>query len=153
LPDSAAAEQALADLQGARDAGRLALGRDPAAIDESAALRRYGAPGELLAGARATVAAIGEALRADGYPALAAVVTARPAGPQGEQPPLLVTAFGWFFQRQVETDPELARGLHFEHLQQLSRTQAQGFAGLEQALADVGSDLNSLLGGIAAVHE
>jgi hypothetical protein len=40
-------------------------------------------------------------------------------------PPLLAAAFAWFLRRRVETDPELARGLHFEQLQVLAAGQSQ----------------------------
>jgi tetratricopeptide (TPR) repeat protein len=69
-----------------------------------------------------------------------------------DQPPLLVTAFAWFFQRQVETDPELARGLQFQRLEQLSAAQALAFADLQQSFSRFGADLGGLLAGVGRIE-
>ena len=114
LPDGARAEQALVQLRQARERGLLDLPPDQGLIDEAGGLQRYANPLDLLAAAHRTVGAIGDEFDAAGYPTLAAVLAAQPQ----QSPPLLITAFTWFFQRQVETDPELARGLHFQQLQQ-----------------------------------
>ena len=146
LPDQAAAERALGQLRDARERGLLALapGRDPA---DPARLQRYHDQTGLQAAARATVADMAVGLRNAGYSDLAAVLEVQPP----RSPPLLVTAFAWFFQRQVESDPALARGLHFEQLQQLGAAQARGLGALEQGMALLGDELQTLLGELAGV--
>ena len=57
----------------------------------------------------------------------------RPSG----GPPLLVSAFSFFFRREVETNDELAHGLFFDGLRQLSAAQ-------DKAFDEVGKALNSL---------
>jgi hypothetical protein len=103
--------------------------------DAETALRRYGAQAALLDDAHATVSALGEQLRAAGYPSLATVISAESSGQDGQHP-LLLTAFAWFFQRQVETDPELARGLQMQRLRDLSAARAGHFAALAQGFCD-----------------
>jgi len=158
LPDSAAAETALAELRSARDHGLLALDRDPRSMSDTVAgLQCYGDPTALLAAAQATVAALGTELQRNGYPALAKVISSQPAGPvsgpASEQAPLLVSAFSWFFQRQVEADPELARGLHMQSLEALSTEQAAGFFAIAQAMTTLDGGLQSLLGDVARVQD
>ncbi len=64
------------------------------------------------------------------FPNLAELLRMR----EGNAPPLLFEAFMFFFRREIETDPELARGLNFSWLQQLSADSGAGFDQLNQAL-------------------
>jgi hypothetical protein len=149
LPDSAAAEAALAELHRARDQDLLALDHGSRRLaDEIGGLQRYSDPTALLAGAQTTVAALGTELQRHGYPGLATVISSQPPG----QAPLLVSAFGWFFQRQVEGDPELARGLHMQRLKALSVAQADHFAAIGQAMTVLDGGLQDLLGDVARVQ-
>src|ERR1019366_832637 len=65
--------------------------------------------------------------------------------------PLLVVAFSYFFRLEVERDQELANGLFFDGLKQLSASQEIALAGLKQlsasqatAFAQVGAVLNDI---------
>ena len=149
LPDQATAGQALKQLRQARERGLLDLDLDQRLLDEAGGLQRYSDPSGLLAGAHHTVDALGGELERAGFVALAGVLAAQPS----QSPPLLVTAFAWFFQRQVESDPELARGLQFKQLQQLGAAQAAGFAGLEQAMSAFGGDLRHIVDELAGVQQ
>src|SRR5947199_113385 len=73
------------------------------------------------------------------YPNLAGLLrTPTPAGP-----PILVSAFCYFFRREVETDDELARGLLFDGLRQLSASQARAFGEVGRALATLGDQFDA----------
>ena len=89
---------------------------------------------------------------AESYPNLARLLrTPTPAGP-----PLLAAAFCYFFRREVETDDELAHGLFFDGLRQLSASQAKAFGEVGQALASLGGQFDALfeqLGRIEAAVE
>jgi hypothetical protein len=52
--------------------------------------------------------------------------------------PLLAAAFCYFFRREVETNDELAHGLFFDGLRQLSASQAKAFGKVGKALAALG---------------
>ena len=77
---------------------------------------------------------------AEGYPNLARLLrTPTPAGP-----PLLAAAFCYFFRREVETDDELAHGLFFDGLRQLSASQAKAFGEVGKALAALGGQFDAV---------
>src|SRR5207248_6984909 len=59
-------------------------------------------------------------------------------------PPLLAAAFCYFFRREVETDDELAHGLFFDGLRQLTAAQAKAFAEVTKALATLGDHFDQL---------
>src|SRR5947209_541304 len=81
----------------------------------AAGFQRYADLQGLVEGARQAVNKVADALR-EGYPNLSRLLrTPTPSGP-----PLLVTAFSFFFRREVETDDELAHGLFFDGLRQLT---------------------------------
>src|SRR5262249_11046082 len=61
-------------------------------------------------------------------------------------PPLLVSAFAFFFRREIETNDQLAKGLTFEALRQLTAGQAQGFAAVSEAMAELGSRFDEVMG-------
>jgi serine/threonine protein kinase len=95
----------------------------------AATLERYSAPVELTLAAHRAVADTAAALREEA-PHLADLLTTAPANGM----PLLAAAFGFFFRREVETNDELAHGLSFDLLRQLSDQQERGFAELEVSL-------------------
>ncbi len=89
---------------------------------QAAGFKRHTDPQGLIEEARRAVAGVADAL-AGAYPNLSRLLrTPTPAGP-----PLLAAAFCYFFRREVETDDELAHGLFFDGLGQLSASQAQAF--------------------------
>src|SRR5438132_1234808 len=85
------------------------------------AVQRHADPQGLVGEARRAVDGVADGLT-EGYPNLARFL--RAATPSG--PPLLAAAFCFFFRREVESDPELARGLFFDGLQQLTAAQERG---------------------------
>ncbi len=94
------------------------------------AFQRHTDPQGLVEEARLAVGGVADFLT-KGYPNLAGLLrTPTPSGP-----PLLAAAFAYFIRREVETNTELARGLFFDGLRQLSASQARGFAEINNALA------------------
>jgi tRNA A-37 threonylcarbamoyl transferase component Bud32 len=131
----------LAELQQARRAGVLSAGSLPPQemAREAAAFQRHADAAALVEGARQAVAEIADALLPD-YPNLAHLLrTPTPAGP-----PLLVAAFCYFFRREVEADEELAHGLFFDGLRQLSASQARAFGEVGKALATLGEHFDAV---------
>ncbi len=106
-----------------RKAGRFALVRMPPAevARRVGPMARHGDPARLTADAHRAVREEADALRADA-PHLADLLTTVPA----DGAPLLASAFAFFFRREVETNPELAAGLTFDYLRQISLKQEQG---------------------------
>ncbi len=121
----------LEELKRLRKSGRLAQQDEPAEVArEASAFKRHADPQGLIAEAGRAVAAVADVLAPD-YPNLAKLLRApTPAGP-----PLLAAAFCYFFRREVETDPELAHGLFFDGLRQLTASQARAFAEVNKALS------------------
>src|SRR5207302_9514415 len=116
---------------------------------QAAGFRRHADPQGLVEEARRAVAGVADALAA-AYPKLAELLrTPTPGGP-----PLLAAAFAYFFRREVETDDELAHGLFFDGLRQLSASQAKAFGEVNKALATLGNQFEAVfdqLGRIEAV--
>src|SRR5262249_1605814 len=115
----------LAELKQARRAGLLSAGHFPPKEEiarQAAGFTRHADRKGLVDSACQAVAQIAADLAPD-YPNLAKLVGERPAG----GPPLLVSAFAYFFRREVETDEELAHGLFFDGLRQLSAAQGKAF--------------------------
>jgi serine/threonine protein kinase/TM2 domain-containing membrane protein YozV len=117
-------------------------------------LRARSEPLGLVDGALAAVGRIAEELAPE-YPHLADLL--RPSG--GGRPPLLATAFVFFFRREVEQDEELARGLTFDQLRQLTTAHEAGFGAIGRGIAQLGDrfdEVSELLGRIeltaAATH-
>ncbi len=86
----------------------------------------------------------------DEAPHLAALLTLAPQNGT----PLLAVAFGFFFRREVESNEELAHGLTFDFLRQLSERQERGFLELEVSLGGhIGPVLDRLDGLFDALGE
>ena len=122
----------LDELKRLRKSGMLstAAGSSADIARQAAGFKRHADPQGLIEEARRAVAGVADAL-AKGYPNLARLLRApTPAGP-----PLLAAAFCYFFRREVETDDELAHGLFFDGLRQLSASQARAFGEVGKALA------------------
>ena len=100
--------------------------------EQIANFQRYAEPQGMIEGAEQAVAGIADDLA--GIPNLTKLL--RQPTPGG--PPLLVAAFAYFFRREVETDEELAHGLFFDGLRQLSASQEQAFDEVGKALTTLG---------------
>jgi predicted Zn finger-like uncharacterized protein len=94
---------------------------------------------ELIAGAHQAVSELANELPKD-YANLAKLLRITTPG----RPPLLVGAFAYFFRREVETDPELARGLLFDGLRQLAASQARELAEVQKALTTLGQQSDAV---------
>ncbi|MFO0927782.1 MAG: serine/threonine-protein kinase [Gemmataceae bacterium] len=141
--------QCLAQLQAARKAGLLDKGKLSAGdlARRVGDLSRYGDQTGVVEGELKAIDEIAGVLRKAGYEALATFLTLRPAG----GPPLLLGAMRYFFQREVEKDPELFHGLAYARLEALAVGQAAGFAGLGETLERHGERLAGLLAEVQAV--
>jgi hypothetical protein len=114
---------------------------------QATAFDRYTNPASMLAGATRAVELVADALR-ECYPNLAKLLRApTPAGS-----PLLAATFCYFFRREVETNKELAHGLFFDNLQQLTASQATAFKEIDQALAALGNHVDEVLQQIGRIE-
>jgi formylglycine-generating enzyme required for sulfatase activity len=125
----------LEELQQLRQAKRLGI--EPfdarAVARRAAACQRHADPTGLVQGAVLATTQVADGIR-EWAPNLARLL--RQPTPAG--PPLLAAAFCYFFRREVETDDELAHGLFFDGLRQLSASQAKGFGEVRQVLDTLG---------------
>src|SRR5262249_44522550 len=62
---------------------------------------------------------------------------------------VVVVSVRYFFRREVETDPELFRGIQFAAVEAMSQAQAEGFKGLEESLARSEQELEAALAAAA----
>lgn len=137
----------LAELKRLRGSGLLA-DLDPTEIARrTGGLQRHTDLAGLVQGAEQAVSELAEQL-AGSYPNLAGFL--RMPTPGG--PPLLVSAFAYFFRREVETDDELAHGLFFDGLRQLASSQARGFGEVNKALASLGDRFDAVLGSLDRIE-
>ncbi len=125
----------LGELKQLRKAKRLSLDDLNVAVvaRQAATFQRHTNPASLIQGAILATTQVADAIR-DWAPNLARLL--RQPTPAG--PPLLAAAFCYFFRREVETDDELAHGLFFDGLRQLSASQAKAFGDVRQALDSLG---------------
>ncbi len=131
----------LDELKRLRKSGLLSASGGSAAeiARQAAGFKRHADPQGLIEESRRAVAGVADAL-AGAYPNLSRLLrTPTPAGP-----PLLAAAFCYFFRREVETDDELAHGLFFDGLRQLSASQAKAFGEVGKALAALGGQFDAL---------
>jgi hypothetical protein len=148
LPDEGESfrRQCRRELRAARQAGFLEGALDAEALAWSAgSFARFADVEGLLEAEVRDLAAMAEACRSAGYPALARLIDLR-AGREG--PSLLVIAARYFFRREVESDPELYRSLTWARLETLQQAQDSGFAQLAAALAAHGEIVEQLLGSL-----
>jgi hypothetical protein len=101
----------------------------------------------LIEGATLAVAQVAAAL-AEGYPNLSRLLTPPPTGP-----PLLAAAFAFFLRREVETDEELAHGLFFDGLRQLSASQTKSFVEVRKVLETLGDQIDQVILGLEQIGE
>ena len=146
-------QDCLDELKRLRKSGRLSTpeGAHAAIARQAAGFQRHADPQGLVEEARRAVNGVADAL-AENYPNLTRLLrTPTPVGP-----PLLAAAFCYFFRREVETNDELAHGLFFDGLRQLSASQAKAFGEVGKALASLGGQFDALfeqLGRIEAAVE
>ncbi len=128
-------QSCLDELKRLRKSGLLSTqaGSSADIAQQAAGFRRHTDPQGLIEESRRAVAGVADALAGD-YPNLAKLLRA----PTPSGPPLLAAAFCYFFRREVETDDELAHGLFFDGLRQLSASQAKAFGAVGKALNDLG---------------
>jgi hypothetical protein len=139
--------ECLTELRAAKKAGVLPGEPKPTDLTDAATFfTRYTDPVAMLEQEWRAVLDVCNGLRGAGFGRLAEFVALRP----GADPPLLQIAVRYFFQRQIETDEELARGLTYRQLETLSGAQELGFRTLSDALSRHGDRLEQLLGD---VHE
>jgi len=106
---------------------------------QTASFQRYANPKVMVDGAEQVIGLIADDLTSE-YPNLANLLRQRASG----GPPLLVSAFAYFFRREVETDDELAHGLFFDGLRQLSASQAKAFGEVGKALTTLGDQFEQV---------
>lgn len=116
---------------------------------QTAGFQRDTDQASLIAQTQRAIAGVADALAQD-YPNLSRLIRRpTPAGP-----PLLAAAFCYFFRREVETNEELAHGLFFDSLRQLTVLQERAFGEVSHALTTLGLQFDVLfeqLGRIEAV--
>jgi tetratricopeptide (TPR) repeat protein len=135
--------ECLRQLRAARKAGLFDGALDPAELAKSVGgLARFSDPTDLLEAEWQAVAAIAEECRQAGHGALAQLVELR-TDPKGTG--LLVAGVRYFFRRELETDPELFRGLAWARLGALEGRQDEGFARLAEALDKHGDLIEDML--------
>jgi predicted Zn finger-like uncharacterized protein len=139
-------ELCLAELNKAlKDRLLLAESLSPKEIaSRTAGFQRCADPMALVKGAEEVVAQVATALEPR-YSNLAHLL--RQPTPGGT--PLLVSAFCYFFRREVEKDDELANGLFFDGLKQLSAAQARNFKEVEETLGRLRERLDQAFGEMA----
>jgi parallel beta-helix repeat protein len=143
-------QQCLAELRRLRASGRLAV-EGLSASDlarQASAFERHTRPETLIEQAQAAVGQVADALAPD-CPNLARLLrTPAPGGP-----PLLAGLFAYFFRREVETDEELAHGLFFDGLRQLSSTQGRAFIEVNKALTGLGDRFDAVMDQLERVEQ
>jgi hypothetical protein len=135
-------KKCLAELNLAKQAGLLSAGNLSShdIARQTASFRRFGDPKAMVDGAEQAAHQIAANLGAE-FPNLGKLLRQRPAG----GPPLLVASFAYFFRREVETDDELAHGLFFDGLRQLSASQAKAFGEVNKALNSLGDKFDQII--------
>ncbi|MEI7688054.1 MAG: serine/threonine-protein kinase, partial [Planctomycetota bacterium] len=127
----------LADLKKAKAVGLLNADASLKNVAAEAALfQRYADPKRLIDAADQVVRQISDDF-GPGYPNLAKLL-------RETSPPLLVSCFAYFLRREVETNQELAHGLMFDGLRQLSANQEAAFGNIGRALDSIGEAFEEL---------
>ena len=113
----------------------------------AANFERYTDPSKMITAAGHVMEQIAEDLSIE-FPNLGKLMAQTPEG----SPPLLVSAFAYFFRREVETNDELSNGLVFDGLRQLSASQAKGFGEVGKALNSMGDDFEKVINQLARIE-
>ncbi|MGF1583376.1 MAG: protein kinase [Gemmataceae bacterium] len=139
----------LEELRKAKKAGLLSAEKVTAreVVDQSSHFERYTDPQGLIVGAHLAVSQVADTL-AKSFPNLAVLL--RMPTPKG--PPLLAVAFSFFFNREVESDADLARKLMSDTLQRLYESQQAAFERIDAVLVELGSEFDRVLGGLGRIE-
>lgn len=105
----------------------------------AAGFQRYLDPKSMVDGAERVIGKIADDLALD-CPNLAKLLRQHPS----VKPSLLVSAFAYFFRREVETNDELAHGFFFDGLRQLSASQESAFREVNKALTTLGDQFEQV---------
>ncbi len=143
--DAGFRERCLRDLRSARKAGRLAVRQADAdaLVRQSAEFARFSDPQAVLDAEHSSMRAIAREL-GDDYPDLARLLELEPVPGRS----LLIVGVRYFFRRAVEDDAQLAQGLTFARLEELSEAQERSLVTLETVLREQGQRLEGLLDGL-----
>jgi serine/threonine protein kinase len=135
-------KECLRELQEARKRGvlRPAGADNQLALDRARALARFADPATLVEVELLALRGLAADLRKLGYSQLAALLEVRTAGESS----LLVAAACYFFRREIEEDPGLARGLTHSLLGQVRDAQQAQLALLDQLSKDHGRQFATL---------
>ena len=114
---------------------------------QAANFERYTDPSKMITAAGHVMEQIAEDLSIE-FPNLGKLMGQTPEG----SPPLLVSAFAYFFRREVETNDELSNGLVFDGLRQLSASQAKGFGEVGKALNSMGDDFEKVINQLVRIE-
>jgi serine/threonine protein kinase len=140
-------QQCLVDLRDARKKNLLTAGSlDSAELRRQAGALAGAAPQAILDNQWGALHSASEELKGAGYPSLAWLVGQRPQAGA----PLLVLAVRHFFRREVENDAQLARGVIFTTVDNLTQSQQAGLDRLHGVLTRQSSLLEGLLGNVQA---
>lgn len=107
---------------------------------QAAKFKRYADPKGMVDGAEQVIGQIANVLALE-YPNLAKLLRQHPAG----GPPLLASAFAYFFRSIIVANPELGQGLIFDGLRQLSASQAKAFGQVSKALISLGDKFDQII--------
>lgn len=142
-------KQCLLELNQAKAKGLLTA-KNISAIEmskQAANIERYTDPSKMITAAGHVMEQIAKDLSIE-FPNLGKLMRQTPEG----SPPLLVSAFAYFFRREVETNDELSNGLVFDGLRQLSASQAKGFGEVGKALNSMGDDFEKVINQLARIE-
>ena len=115
-------------------------------VEKTSPFAAHSDPDSLLRAEKTALTRLGKDVQTAGYKTLGWLL-AQPA--HGEQS-VIVVAARYFFRREVETNPELFRGLQFAAVDSLGDAQKEGFRGLEAGLAASADRLEQALSEVAA---
>ncbi len=106
----------------------------------------YSDPTSLLQAEKAALSRLGKEVQDAGFRTLGWLLAQSAHGGQS----VVVVAARYFFRREVETNPELFRGLQFTAVESLGESQKEGFRGLDAALTTAADRLEEALSEVAA---
>jgi serine/threonine protein kinase len=142
-------KKCLGELNAARQAGLLSMANlaPKEMAQQLVGFQRYTNRHGMIEGAQRVVAEIADDLV--DYPNLARLLRQ----PTAEGSPLLIAAFAYFFRREIETDSQLAHGLFWDGLRDLSASQEQAFEEVGKALTTLGDRFDQVFEQLAHIEE
>ncbi|CEF48227.1 unnamed protein product [uncultured bacterium] len=115
-------------------------------VEKAGHFARFSDPQALVQAEKDALFRLGQEVQQAGFKALGWLL-AQPA--QADQS-VVAVAVGYFFRREVETNPELFRGIQMAAVENLSQSQAAGFQGVVESLAATEGRLEEALDQVAA---